>query len=101
MSVQRGKGHTVPADRRHEAFPVREWLANRLERPLAYSETTTFGRMAHDRYTADHKRQPYTMRFGRKSSQITVYLPEDEPMLDSVLADYRTTDTYRNAENNQ
>lgn len=98
MSVQTGKGATIPAWRRDDAILIRDWLETRLNRPLAPAEAQTFGRMAHDRYASEHHRQPYTMRVGRKHSQTTAYLPEDEPLLIRVLADYRRTDCCLDAE---
>lgn len=101
MPAQEGKGPTLPADRRPEAFTAREWLEDQLMRPLAPDEAQTFGGMAQRRYKAETRRQPYTMRFGPEHSQKTVYLPEDEPLLVKTLAAYRTTGTYLRAEANR
>lgn len=100
MPVQARRGPHVPDDRRGEVTIVNQWLPKRLGRPLRAAEAQTFGRMALDewrkRYGSHLK--PYTVRVGTDHSQKTAWLPEHMPLLESALARYRNSRSYKRIE---
>lgn len=100
MSRQLRKGPPLPPDREREAILVNEWLERQLCRPLYGNEAQTFGRMCLDAWREQHgmNYQPYTMRVGEDSSQKTVYLPDDLPILFNALARYRNSKSYKRIE---
>lgn len=97
MSRQIRKGPTLPPGREPDAILTGAWLARQLGRPLRAAEAQTFGRMVLDAWREQHgmNYQPYTMRVGEDSSQKTVYLPEDAPILFDALHRYRNSKSYK------
>ncbi|NMM98101.1 hypothetical protein [Bifidobacterium olomucense] len=93
---QAKKGPLLPLARQGEAIFTNIWLKERLGRPLYAAEAQTFGRMCLDewRYRFGN-RMPYTMRVGEDSSQRTVYLPEDIPLLVKAFDRYVKSKSYR------
>lgn len=96
MSRQIRKGPPLPLDREGEAILTNKWLEHQLGRELRAAEAQTFGRMVLDEWRHRHGLvMPYTMRVGEDSSQRTVYLPDDMPILFAALARYRKSKSYK------